>query len=370
MKKKKLLCALVLAFMMVFAVPAMSPGLPAVSEVQAASGLTAPSLVSVRPYGKTKTVLRWKPVRGATGYRVYRRTNGGKWQAQKNISGYRNVSYSDTKVVSGNKYTYTVRAYRRSGGKVIWSSYQVRGVTTIAGLNYLKINVYRKNLYVGDYYDLKINGTKIRPTWKSSNSGIVWVYRNGRILAKRPGTATITASLGSKKFTCKVTVKNKSSASSKLARDYSTLKNYISRYGRTDGAGNKYLLSMYQGGDLKFIVRYFKKTDQINLRSVLAERSEGIQIVTDILVNAVKSKDATVKNIVTVQGLQVNSYTRLYVPNYREDDNLAFYMGGKTAPYEVSDLGGECLNLTLEGCHDLIRSRVGLSIGELGFTSF
>lgn len=366
---KKFLGIFAAVLFVVIGYPAVVPPVISSVEVQAA-GIVSPRLVSARSYGKSKIVVRWSPVRGASGYRIYRRTNGGRWQAQKNIGGYRNAAYSDTRVQSGNQYTYTVRAYRRSGGKVNWSGYNVRGVTTIAGLNYLKINVYRKNLYVGDIYNLKINGTRLIPTWKSSNSKVVWVYRNGRILAKRTGTATITATLGGKKFICAVTVKAAPSQSSKLLKDYSTLKNYITRYGKADGAGNKYVQQIFDGGAVRFIVRYYRKTDQIDLRSIFTERSQGVQVVTDVLVNAVKSKNVTVKNVMKVSGIQISSYTYLYAPNYRSDDAIAFFIGGKTAPNEVSEAGEEFLNATLEGCHDLIRSRVGLSIGELGFTAF
>lgn len=368
-KRKRFLCSFLLALAVLFTAPAVIPGTVFTAEVQAASRVAAPSLISVLPYGKTKTVLRWKPVRGVSGYRVYRRTNGGKWQVQKNIAGYRNTAYSDTKVVFGNQYTYTVRAYKRSGGKVLWSGYQAKGVTTIAGLNYLKINVYRKNLYVGDYYNLKINGTSVRPTWKSSNSKVVWVYSNGRILAKKTGTATITARLGNKKFTCRVTVKNKPAASSKLSRDYASLKNYIGSRGLTDGAGNKYILGMY-GSDLKFIVRYLKSTDQINLRMLLTDSSKDVRIVTDVLVNATKTQNVTVKNVVTVQGIQINSNSKFYARNYRKNSNLAFYIGGKKASDDVDELGNESLKLTLEGCDELLRETVGLSVRALGFTSY
>ncbi len=45
--------------------------------------------------------------------------------------------------------------------------------------------------------------------WKSSNSKVVSVDQNGKITAKKNGTATITATLYGKKYTCKVTVSAK-----------------------------------------------------------------------------------------------------------------------------------------------------------------
>lgn len=44
-------------------------------------------------------------------------------------------------------------------------------------------------------------------TWTSSNASVASVDKNGKITAKAPGTATITAKVAGKSVTCKVTVK-------------------------------------------------------------------------------------------------------------------------------------------------------------------
>lgn len=56
---------------------------------------------------------------------------------------------------------------------------------------------------------IKLNGTKQKVTWKTSNSKVATV-KNGKITGKSAGTATITATVLKKKYTCKVTVKGKS----------------------------------------------------------------------------------------------------------------------------------------------------------------
>lgn len=45
-------------------------------------------------------------------------------------------------------------------------------------------------------------------TWTSSNSAVATVSASGKVVAKKAGTANITATVGTKKATCKVTVKN------------------------------------------------------------------------------------------------------------------------------------------------------------------
>lgn len=72
-----------------------------------------------------------------------------------------------------------------------------------------KINKSKVTVYVGQSTVLKVSGTKKKANWKTSNNKVATV-KNGKVTAKKSGTAVITAKVGSKKYTCKVTVKNPS----------------------------------------------------------------------------------------------------------------------------------------------------------------
>lgn len=61
-------------------------------------------------------------------------------------------------------------------------------------------------LYVGGTYTLKLQGIKGTAKWSSSDKSIAEVSAKGKVKAKKKGTATITATVGSKKYKCKVTV--------------------------------------------------------------------------------------------------------------------------------------------------------------------
>lgn len=65
-------------------------------------------------------------------------------------------------------------------------------------------------LKVGQASTIKAKGTKQTVKWKSSKKSVATV-KNGKITAKKAGTANITATVLGKKFTCKVTVKKPSS---------------------------------------------------------------------------------------------------------------------------------------------------------------
>lgn len=71
-----------------------------------------------------------------------------------------------------------------------------------------KISKTSVTLYEKASYTLKLLDTKQKVTWKSSRTSVA-VVSSGKITAKKAGTATITASVLGKKYSCKVTVKAK-----------------------------------------------------------------------------------------------------------------------------------------------------------------
>ncbi|MBR6115193.1 MAG: hypothetical protein IKQ10_08450 [Oscillospiraceae bacterium] len=56
--------------------------------------------------------VKWKPVAGAKGYKVYRKVPGGSWTLLKTINGTTTLTFKDTKnLVYGQDYIYVVRAF-------------------------------------------------------------------------------------------------------------------------------------------------------------------------------------------------------------------------------------------------------------------
>lgn len=90
--------------------------------------LLTPSIGNLKVYD-TCIKVNWKLVPGATGYLVYRKTNSGKWTRIATIKNSTVKEYRDLKVKKGNKYTYTVKAYRIQNGKKVYSSYNKTGIT-------------------------------------------------------------------------------------------------------------------------------------------------------------------------------------------------------------------------------------------------
>jgi len=71
-----------------------------------------------------------------------------------------------------------------------------------------KLNKKTATVYVGKKVTLKVKGTAKKVTWTTSDKGIATVSKKGVVTAKKAGKATITAKVGTKKLTCKVTVKS------------------------------------------------------------------------------------------------------------------------------------------------------------------
>jgi hypothetical protein len=72
----------------------------------------------------------------------------------------------------------------------------------------VKLNKTKIVLYVDDQFSLTLTSTKQTIKWATSDNKIVTVSSNGVVKGIKRGTATVTASVGSSKYDCKVTVVN------------------------------------------------------------------------------------------------------------------------------------------------------------------
>ena len=71
----------------------------------------------------------------------------------------------------------------------------------------VKLNKTKATIYNGATLQLKLKGTNEKVKWSSSSKKIAVVDKKGKVTAKKKGKATITAKVGNKKYTCKLTVK-------------------------------------------------------------------------------------------------------------------------------------------------------------------
>ena len=69
----------------------------------------------------------------------------------------------------------------------------------------VKLNKTKLTMNVGGVYHLKVSGTNKKVTWSSTDSKVASVS-SGKVKAKKTGTATITAKIGSKKLKCQIKI--------------------------------------------------------------------------------------------------------------------------------------------------------------------
>ena len=114
---KKKLQLLLLTLILLLAVPA---------TVHAAT-LKAPK-PAVRQINNYLQVS-WSKVPGAQGYVIYtKNSQSASWKKVKTVSAG-TVKYNYKTVTSGKRYYFTVRAYRKTGGKIVYGAYSKTGVS-------------------------------------------------------------------------------------------------------------------------------------------------------------------------------------------------------------------------------------------------
>lgn len=74
--------------------------------------------------------MRWSKVRGASGYKIYRKTKSG-WKCVKKLKGSGSCRARIAGLKSGTRYKFRLRAYKKSSDNVIFSKYSpVKVLTT------------------------------------------------------------------------------------------------------------------------------------------------------------------------------------------------------------------------------------------------
>ncbi|MBQ9065846.1 MAG: Ig-like domain-containing protein [Blautia sp.] len=118
----------------------------------------------------------------------------------------------------------TVNTYTKSGSKYKAGStyrltYEVNVLAKEVPLKSISLNKTSATINQGKTVTLSVSyapsntTVKKSPVWSSSNSNVA-VVKNGTVTGKKAGTATITATVGNKKASCKITVKAASTSSS------------------------------------------------------------------------------------------------------------------------------------------------------------
>ncbi|MCC2725185.1 hypothetical protein G5A92_00495 [Blautia massiliensis] len=91
---------------------------PTSTPAPAVVKLTAPTIKASTSWNSC--TLRWNRVKNSQNYILYRKTNSGKYAKIKTLNA-NTTSYKDTKITIGNKYSYVIRASRKTSSGYIYS---------------------------------------------------------------------------------------------------------------------------------------------------------------------------------------------------------------------------------------------------------
>lgn len=196
-KIKRLMCSVITATLLLCELPGVAPMMESVGvvqEVEAASRKLSSKNVSVMTGEKSKLTLK-----GVSS----KKKKSVKWKSNsKNLV----VSYSKKDTRSATFYA------RKAGTYKVTATYGKKTYVAVVKASKKGMNVTSRTLDKGQKYTLKFKGVKGKAKWSSSKKSIVTVKaaKNGKsavITAKKPGSATITATIGKKKLVCVVKVK-------------------------------------------------------------------------------------------------------------------------------------------------------------------
>lgn len=184
------------------------------------------------------------------------------------------------------------------------------------------INKRKVTLCTGQTTQLKINGTKKKAKWYSSNKKIVVVNQAGKVTAKSKGTAIITAKIGKSAYKCAIAVE-----SPKI---------------------NKTGISLYKGKTFQLKMsntkqKYKWTSSNSKIASVSSNGKVTGKNVGTTYINARSTSGKTFKCKVIVKPLPQSNTPKMLLPNQKECGNASFFIeynsqrstGGKIVPIQL-----------------------------------
>ena len=336
------------------------------------------------------------------------------------------ISARKMTLIKGQKKTLKLKGNRK---KVKWSSTKkavaavsVKGVVTArkAGTTVIKAKVGTKTysckviveapklnktsitLKEGSSCQLKMFGTRQKVKWSSSAKSVITVSATGKVKAKqvkKDTSARITASVGGKKYSCKVLVKDVKAATPETeapkpsqpeteapkpsqpepeapkpqTTGFARLKDYILTFGKENTAGNYFInmKNLYKGTNYTYGIVYNRVEDQLEflfLTESSKDKSSMTMYVMENPVSAPTNYLFLMKNLSGGFEVKVN----LNPATYDGESKIAFQVeksvGG--APYQaINDLANATLQAGFAGWSKLL-DYAGITFKDLGFVAY
>lgn len=361
MKKfKKLLVSITFAFALLLALPAVLPHSGIITEVQAAQHTQKSYTIFV---GNAFTIA---PNIGTS----------KQWQWSSSNPSVATVTYDSSK----GKYKITAVGHGTATIKGAYGSNTISYYITVA-----KLSTYKTTIYKGSTHTLSVSGSPTSITWSSDNTSVATVNSKGKITAKKAGTAKITARVYSKigtasiskKLICTVTVKNKQTAAQ---TNLNLLKTKISKSSYVNSKGNHYIKSstLKNKTTSTYVIAYDKAKDRLQFTYKMKDSSSKKErSISFYVYNTTKTyKIAPVISATTPKGVKFKTKTSLDYRTLTSKTNIAFSITSSNVKLTSSvkkgmqTISNACLQDALAGWNSLIKSKSGLTLKNIGFTSY
>ena len=322
------------------------------------------------------------------------------------------VKWSSTKKAVAAVSAKGVVTARKAGTTVIKAKVGTKTYSCKVIVEAPKLNKTSITLKEGSSCQLKMLGTRQKVKWSSSAKSVVTVSAAGKVKAKqvkKDRSARITASVGGKKYSCKVLVKDVKAATPETeapkpsqpeteapkpsqpeteapkpsqpepeapkpqATGFARLKDYILTFGKENTAGNYFInmKNLYKGTNYTYGIVYNRIEDQLEflfLTESSKDKSSMTMYVMENPVSAPTNYLFLMKNL--SGGFEVKA--NLNPATYDGESKIAFQVeksvGG--APYQaINDLANATLQGGFAGWSKLL-DYAGITFKDLGFVAY
>ena len=243
----------------------------------------------------------------------------------------------------------------------------------------VKLNILEYTMETGESVQLtaKINpsnATDKTVTWSSSNTNVATVTDTGLVNGRSEGTATITVKTrdGGKICSCTIMVKKPAPT---MEDYYEKLRIYILSYGGTNADGNKFIKKTenVNGSLFTSAIIYEKATDQY-LFMMSVEDGRSVSVV-QMTVNVLKSGHVQPEYVFVYENAGIAFQTKALIPvgTYTGNDDIYFDVintTGSLSSSQMQTLSNQALKAAFSGWELLLYDYVGISLKDLGFTSY
>lgn len=322
------------------------------------------------------------------------------------------VKWSSTKKAVAAVSAKGVVTARKAGTTVIKAKVGTKTYSCKVIVEAPKLNKTSITLKEGSSCQLKMLGTRQKVKWSSSAKSVVTVSATGKVKAKqvkKDRSARITASVGGKKYSCKVLVKDVKAATPETeapkpsqpeteapkpsqpeteapkpsqpepeapkpqATGFARLKDYILTFGKENTAGNYFInmKNLYKGTNYTYGIVYNRVEDQLEflfLTESSKDKSSMSMYVMENPVSAPTNYLFLMKNLSGGFEVKVN----LNPATYDGESKIAFQVeksvGG--APYQaINDLANAAVQTGFAGWSKLL-DYAGITFKDLGFVAY